>query len=103
MGNNLSDFKINLWVFECDDFLDDIVGVLINNELSEVLDYLVNKPLLLLSTSALETGLHDAASLLVASNLQTIVNHCFVNWLFVCWSQQNFEACLHDMVAVDVY
>ena len=102
LRNNFGDFEVYVGVFEGNDFADYVVGELVVDELSNVLDNLVDQSFLLLAATALEARLHHAAALLVSSNLEAVVNHCFVDWLLVSWANEHFQAGLHHVIAVDV-
>ena len=79
----MGDLEIDLLVVEVNYLTDDIVRKLIINKLFDILHDLIDQPTLLAEAACLQACLHDAAALLVPSNLEGVVDHGLVDGFLV--------------------
>ena len=73
-GNKLVDLPVELSVLDLQDILHQVVSVLVLYKTGHLLDNDIRQSELLVEQSLLKTPLHDAASLLVCTDLQRILH-----------------------------
>ena len=81
--------------------MDDIITKWVLNENESVVSNLSGESSLLFLISSINTFLHDATSVLMASDVHTLVNHCIIKELVV-FNRPALEDLLDYMVSVDV-
>lgn len=79
MANGLA----NIFIFEVENVLDDIIGIRILDKNACILCDGQHKELLLLWVCRVDAFLHDAASVHMAGDRATVFHHCIVDELLI--------------------